>query len=261
MIFDTHAHYDDEAFDNDRDELLGSMRENNIRYIVNVGASMQGVEDTYKMMGQYDFVYGALGIHPDHAGDMDENAMEHLYQLLQHKKAVAVGEIGLDYYWDKASHEIQKKWFAEQMHLALEMEKPINVHSREAAQDTFDAIKREHAGKEGFAGGIIHCYSGSAQMAKEYVKLGYLIGVGGVVTFKNARVLKEVVTAVPLEKIVLETDCPYLAPAPFRGKRNSSLFLPYVIEEIARIKEITPQEVERVTFENACDVYNIQGDV
>lgn len=261
MIFDTHAHYDDEAFDNDRDELLNSMRENNVRYIVNVGASMRGVEDTYKLMEQYDFVYGALGIHPDHAGDMDENAMEHLRQLLQHKKAVAVGEIGLDYYWDKASHEIQKKWFSEQMHLALELEKPINVHSREAAQDTFDAIKREHAGKAGFAGGIIHCYSGSAQMAKEYVKLGYLIGVGGVVTFKNARVLKEVVAAVPLEKIVLETDCPYLAPAPFRGKRNSSLFLPYIIEEIARIREVTPQEVERVTFENACRVYNIQGDI
>ena len=261
MIFDTHAHYDDEAFDNDRDSLLGSMRENNIGYIVNVGASMRGVEDTVRLMEKYEYVYGALGIHPDHAGEMNETVMERLHSLLQHEKAVAAGEIGLDYYWDKASHEIQKKWFIEQMHLASELEKPINVHSREAAQDTFDAIRAEHAKRAGFAGGIIHCYSGSAEMAKEYIKLGYHIGIGGVVTFKNARVLKEVAAQIPLEKIVLETDCPYLAPVPFRGKRNASLYLPYVIEEIARIKEIPPEEVERVTFENACRVYRIQGDI
>lgn len=258
MIFDTHAHYDDEAFDRDREELLGGMQENGVRYIVNVGASMQGVEDTVKLMNTYDFVYGAIGIHPDHAGDMTDETMERLRAYLQQEKAVAVGEIGLDYYWDKASHDIQKKWFAEQLHLACELELPVNIHSREAAQDTFDLICAEHAKKPGFCGGIIHCYSGSAEMAREYVKRGYHIGIGGVVTFKNARVLKEVAAQIPLEAIVIETDCPYLAPTPYRGKRNSSLFLPYVIEEIARIKEITPQEVEEATYRNACKIYRIQ---
>lgn len=258
MIFDTHAHYDDEAFDRDREELLGSMQENGVRYIVNVGASMQGVEDTVKLMNTYDFVYGAIGIHPDHAGDMTDETMERLRSYLQQEKAVAVGEIGLDYYWDKASHDIQKKWFAEQLHLACELELPVNIHSREAAQDTFDLICAEHAKKPGFCGGIIHCYSGSAEMAREYVKRGYHIGIGGVVTFKNARVLKEVAAQIPLEAIVIETDCPYLAPTPYRGKRNSSLFLPYVIEEIARIKEITLQEVEEATYRNACKIYRIQ---
>lgn len=258
MIFDTHAHYNDEAFDRDREELLGSMQENGVQYIVNVGASMQGVEDTVKLMNTYDFVYGAIGIHPDHAGDMTDETMERLRSYLQQEKAVAVGEIGLDYYWDKASHDIQKKWFAEQLHLACELELPVNIHSREAAQDTFDLICAEHAKKPGFCGGIIHCYSGSAEMAREYVKRGYHIGIGGVVTFKNARVLKEVAAQIPLEAIVIETDCPYLAPTPYRGKRNSSLFLPYVIEEIARIKEITPQEVEEATYRNACKIYRIQ---
>lgn len=258
MIFDTHAHYDDEAFDRDREELLGGMQENGVRYIVNVGASMQGVEDTVKLMNTYDFVYGAIGIHPDHAGDMTDAVVERLRLYLQQEKAVAVGEIGLDYYWDKASHDIQKKWFVKQLHLACELELPVNIHSREAAQDTFDLICAEHAKQPGFCGGIIHCYSGSVEMAREYVKRGYHIGIGGVVTFKNARVLKEVAAQIPLEAIVIETDCPYLAPTPYRGKRNSSLFLPYVIEEIARIKEITPQEVEEATYRNACKIYRIQ---
>lgn len=258
MIFDTHAHYDDEAFDTDREELLGSMREKGVQYIVNVGASMRGVFDTVELMEKYDLVYGALGIHPDHTGDLTEKDMEQLHALLQKEKAAAVGEIGLDYYWDKASHEIQKKWFAEQLHLACELELPINVHSREASQDSFDLICAEHAKRPGFCGGIIHCYSGSPEMAKEYVKRGYHIGIGGVVTFKNARVLKEVAAQIPLEAIVVETDCPYLAPTPYRGKRNSSLFIPYIIEEIARIKEVTPQEVEEATYRNACQIYRIQ---
>lgn len=255
MIFDTHAHYDDEAFDNDRDQIMKSLLENGIGAVTNVGASMKGAEDTYALMQQYDFVYGAIGIHPDDAAEMNEEAMEKLRNMLLHEKAVAVGEIGLDYYWDKAPRDIQKKWFVAQMQLALEINKPINVHSREAAQDTFDAIRGNHAGQPGFAGGIIHCYSGSKEMAREYVKLGYHLGIGGVVTFKNARVLKEVVADIPLKWLVLETDCPYLAPTPYRGKRNSSLLLPYVVEEIARIKEISPQEVEEATWENACKVY------
>lgn len=257
MIFDTHAHYDDEAFDEDRESLLEGMPEAGIGKIVNVGASMRGARDTYQLMQKYDFVYGAIGIHPDHAGEMDESGMQELRRMLEHEKAVAVGEIGLDYYWDKAGHEIQEKWFVRQMQLALEKELPIVVHSREAAKDTFDCIKEYHAGKPGFAGGVIHCYSGSAEMAREYLKMGYHIGIGGVVTFKNARVLKEVAAEIPLERIVVETDCPYLAPVPYRGKRNSSLYLPYVIEAIANIKGVSPQEVERITYENACRLYAV----
>lgn len=258
MIFDTHAHYDDEAFDGDRVQLLESLKDHGIEAVVNVGASVQGARDTYRLMQEYDFIYGAIGIHPDHAGELNDAVMSELRTMLCHEKAVAVGEIGLDYYWDKESHELQKKWFAAQMRLALEMEKPIVVHSREAAKDTFDTIKAEHAGKPGFCGGVIHCYSGSVEMAREYVKLGYYIGIGGVVTFKNARVLKEVAADIPLERIVIETDCPYLAPVPFRGKRNSSLYLPYVIEKIARIREITPKEVEQAVWENAKRLYGIQ---
>lgn len=259
MIFDTHAHYDDEAFQEDREEVLSQMNENGIRYITNVGASLAGVAATHELMKRYDFIFGALGVHPDEVGELTEEKILWIEKLLSHEKAVAVGEIGLDYYWDKEPRELQKKWFVRQLELACKLEKPVNIHSRDAAQDTFDIMKEYHAKQEGFAGGIIHCYSGSVEMAKEYVKLGYHIGVGGVVTFKNARVLKEVVREIPLERLVVETDCPYLAPTPYRGKRNSSLFLPYVIEEIANIKEITREEAEDALFANACKVYRING--
>lgn len=259
MIFDTHAHYDDEAFDRDREELLDSLKENGVGMVVNVSASLRGARATYQLMQTYDFIYGAIGIHPDEVGELDSGKLAELKKMLRHEKAVAVGEIGLDYYWNKESHELQKKWFAAQMALALELRKPIVVHSRDAAKDTYDSIRLNHAGKSGFCGGIIHCYSGSAQMALDYIKLGYHIGVGGVVTFKNARVLKEVVAAVPLERIVVETDCPYLAPTPYRGKRNSSLYLPYIIEAIADIKGLTAAEVEDATFCNALRVYRIGG--
>ena len=257
MIFDTHAHYDDEAFDEDRDELLKSMRPGGIGRIVNVGASLRGVQAPYDLMQKYDFIYGALGVHPDEAGELNEEKMQWLKNLLSHEKAVAVGEIGLDYYWDKESHEIQKRWFTEQLHLALECSLPVNIHSREAAQDTFDLMKAEHAGKPGFAGGIIHCYSGSAEMAREYRKLGYYIGVGGVVTFKNGKKLKEVVAYAPLDRIVLETDAPYLAPVPYRGKRNCSLYLTKVAEEIAAIKGVDADTVYETTFANAKNLYQM----
>lgn len=254
MIFDSHAHYDDEAFDEDRETLLSHMRENGVGYIVNVGASLRGAKASTELAALYPHVYAAVGVHPDHAGDLDEEKMEWLAGLCREPKTVAVGEIGLDYYWDKESHDLQKKWFVRQLALAKEAELPIVVHSREAAKDTFDIIKEEHAGS---TGGVIHCYSGSREMARDYLNLGYYIGVGGVVTFKNARVLKEVVEYVPLESILTETDCPYLAPVPFRGKRNHSGYISYVIEAIAAIKGISKEEVERVTCENAKRMYHI----
>lgn len=254
MIFDTHAHYDDEAFDIDRKELLGTMKDHGVGLIVNVGASFRGVEATCELMNQYDFIYGALGIHPDEVGELDEKRLEHLRELLGQEKAVAVGEIGLDYYWDKESHWKQKEWFARQMSLARELDLPIVVHSREAAKDTLDCIRSEH---NGATGGVIHCYSGSVEMARDYLNMGYYIGIGGVVTFKNARVMKEVAEYVPLERIVVETDCPYLSPAPNRGKRNSSLYLPLIIEAIAEIKGLPPREVEEITFQNGKRLYGI----
>lgn len=252
MIFDSHAHYDDEKFDEDRARLLAGMPEAGICGIVNVGASLEGVKASQKLAEEYSLVYAAVGVHPDYVGELNEERLRWLSELCRRPKSVAVGEIGLDYYWDKEAHELQKKWFVAQLKMAIAEGLPVNIHSRDAAQDTFDIMKAEHAGT---TGGIIHCFSSSAQMALEYVKLGYYIGIGGVVTFRNARVLKEVAAAVPLERIVLETDCPYLAPTPHRGKRNSSLYLPLVAEEIARLRGITPQEVEETCRENVLRVY------
>lgn len=254
MIFDSHAHYDDEAFDKDRDCLLSTLEEQGVGCIVNVGARFRGAKDSVELSMRYPHVYAAVGVHPDHVGELDEVKMQHLREMCTMEKTVAVGEIGLDYYWDKESHELQKEWFKKQMELAKEVDLPVIVHSREAAQDTFDLIKSEHAGT---TGGVIHCFSGSKEMAKEYIKMGYYIGVGGVVTFKNARVLKEVVENIPLERILTETDCPYLAPVPFRGKRNCSAYISYVLDMIAELKGISREEAEQVTYENARNMYRI----
>lgn len=255
MIFESHAHYDDEAFDADREELLGSMQKAGISHIVNVGASLRGVKDTVELMEKYPFLYGAVGIHPDEVGELNEERLEWLRSLCALEKTVAVGEIGLDYYWDKMPRQTQKEWFVRQLALAKEVDLPVIIHSREAAKDTFEIMKSEHAHT---TGGVIHCFSSSREMARDYLDLGYYIGIGGVVTFKNARVMKEVAAYVPLDRILVETDCPYLAPTPFRGKRNSSLYLPYIIEEIARLKGISAQEVEEATYQNAMRMYRLE---
>lgn len=254
MIFDTHSHYNDKQFDADRAVVLESLKDVGVTQVVNVSASWKDLMDTLELISKVPFMYGAAGIHPDHVGELNEERMEQLREYCHRDKIVAVGEIGLDYHWNVEPKEVQQEWFIRQLHLATEEKLPVIIHSRDASQDTFDIMKKEHAGT---TGGVIHCFSGSAEMAKEYVKMGYYIGVGGVVTFKNSRVLKEVVKAIPLECIVVETDCPYLAPAPHRGKRNSSAYLPLVIEEIARLKEITAEEVENVTYENAQRLYGL----
>lgn len=255
MIFDSHAHYDDEAFEEDRDSLLMGMQEAGVGAIVNVGASLRGVRDTAALTEKYPFVYGAVGIHPDHVEQLNDDVMEELRSLCGREKIVAVGEIGLDYYWDKNPREMQKEWFIRQLALAKEVRLPVNIHSREAAQDTFDIMKAEHAGS---TGGVIHCYSGSKEMARDYLNLGYYLGVGGVVTFKNARVLKEVVAYAPLDRILVETDCPYLAPTPFRGKRNASPLLSYVLDQIAELKGVSREEAEQATWDNACRMYQMK---
>ena len=251
-FYDTHAHLDEDAFDEDRDSLLSSFSSNGVLGAVNMGASPRNLRRSMELAAEYPFLYAGAGIHPDHVGEMNDDLMQELYEDIRSEKCVCVGEIGLDYHWDVESHDLQKKWFAAQMHLAIETGMPINVHSRDAAQDTFDLIRKEHAGT---TGGIIHCYSGSVEMAQEYVKLGYHLGIGGVVTFKNAKTLKNVVARVPLEALVTETDCPYLAPSPHRGERNSSLYIPLVIGEIARIRGLDVEETARVLRENARKVY------
>lgn len=253
MIIDTHAHYDDEQFDIDREELLSSMESGGIGAVINASATVRSWDNVLEFTRKYPFMYGMIGVHPDEIGELDEEKFARMTELVSEPKIVAVGEIGLDYYWDKESHEQQKEWFVRQLNLAREKNLPVNVHSREAAADTFDILKEYGKGMKA----IIHCYSYSKEMALEYVKMGYLIGVGGVVTFKNARKLKEVVEAVPIEYIVLETDCPYLAPSPYRGKRNSSLYLPYVAKAIAELKGMTEEEVIQITTENARRFYGI----
>lgn len=253
MIIDTHAHYDDGQFDADREELLGSMEEGGIGLIVNVGSTVASWDKIVELTEKYPFVYGAVGVHPDEVGELDEEKLLRMAELLDRDKIVAVGEIGLDYYWDKEKHDLQKEWFVRQLGLAREKEMPVIIHSREAAADTFEIMKQHAAGMKA----VIHCYSYSPEMAREYVKMGYYIGVGGVVTFKNAKKLKQVVQEVPLESIVLETDCPYLAPVPYRGKRNCSLYLPYVAEQIAELKETTVEEVIQQTEKNSRELYGL----
>ena len=248
MIFDSHAHYDDEAFNEDREAILNSLPKNGISPIVNVSAQLSGVTATVELTEKYPFIYGSVGVHPDHVGELSEEKIQWMKELAGREKIVAVGEIGLDHYWDTESDEVQRKWFIRQLELAKEVNLPVIIHSREASQETFDIMKEHHAGS---TGGVIHCYSGSKEMAAEYLKMGYYIGIGGVVTFKNARKLKETAEAVPLSSILLETDSPYLAPVPNRGKRNSSLNLPYVAQEIAQIKGITAEEVIETTNRNA----------
>ncbi|MBO7711302.1 MAG: TatD family hydrolase [Lachnospiraceae bacterium] len=293
-IFDTHAHYDSRQFDEDREILLGAMTGPGgiaedtdgtedvhtgaawtVRCAVNAGATFEGAEKSLELAHRYPGVYAACGIHPDEVGELEEEetagsasaaggesagAGEKKYARLERMcrdpRCVAVGEIGLDYHWMVQSKELQQKWFIRQMALSEKVHLPINVHCRDAAADTFALIKAHHASSK--EGGIIHCYSGSVEMAREYVKMGYHLGIGGVVTFKNGRVLKEVVREIPIEWLVTETDCPYLAPEPFRGRRNDSRHIRYIIEAIAQIKGIGTEEAAGKLFDNALRVYRIR---
>lgn len=254
MIFDTHAHYDDEQFDEDRDELLASMQACGVEAVTNIGASLATSQNTIELTKKYPFVYGAIGVHPNEVDELNEDGIAWLKENSALPKIVAVGEIGLDYYWDEPGREVQKKWFLRQLELAREVKFPVVIHSRDAAKDTLDIMKSFHAEN---LGGVIHCFSYTKEMAREYLNMGFYLGIGGVVTFKNAKKLKEVVEYMPMEQMVLETDCPYLSPVPNRGKRNSSLNLPYVVEEVARLKGISADEVIRITNRNAKTMYRL----
>lgn len=250
MIFDTHAHYDDEQFDADREELLSGMKAGGVGMIVDAAATVASWDKILELTEKYPFLYGSVGVHPDEVGDLNEENFARMSELADRKKIVAIGEIGLDYYWDKEP-EIQAKqryWFVRQLALAQQADLPVIIHSRDAAEDTMKIMEKAY--EDGIKG-VIHCYSYSPEMAQEYVKMGYFIGVGGVVTFKNAKKLVKTVETISLSSIVLETDCPYMAPEPHRGTRNDSRNIPYVIAKIAEIKGVSVEEVEQTTRENA----------
>lgn len=254
MIFDTHSHYSDDRFDTDRQELLNSMRDKSVGRIVEIGAGIASTGDAVALAHQYDFIYAAVGIHPGEVEDLEESHMDWLRELTQDERVVAVGEIGLDYHYDSPSREMQKQWFIRQLQIAAETEMPVIIHSRDAAQDTWDIMQEYCAWKNG---GVIHCFSYSSEIARQYLEQGFFLGIGGVVTFDNARKLKEVVQMAPLEQLVLETDCPYLTPTPHRGKRNDSGYLTHVVDTVATLKGISREKVIAVTEHNAEQLYRL----
>lgn len=257
-IFDSHAHYDDPRFDEDRGTLLSSMASHGVRAIMNVGntthANLAGIE----LAKKYPFIYCSIGIHPDQSAEIAaQNSREYLdviAQQLSYEKAMALGEIGLDYYYDDdAPRDIQKKIFEEQLALAKDLDVPVIIHNRDAHQDTLDLLKKYRPK------GIMHCFSGSAEVAKEVLRLGMYIGFTGVITFKNARRAVEAAAEIPLDRLLVETDCPYMAPEPFRGKRCDSTMLTRMIEKLAEIKGVNPQQFADQTFQNTCEVYRISS--
>lgn len=251
MYFESHAHYDDARYNEDRDEVLPKMHKEGIDYVVNVGADMASSLASIKLSQKYDFVYASVGVHPHEAKEMQDKDFETLKEYCKNEKVVAIGEIGLDFYYDHSPRDIQRQIFTKQLNLCEIVTKPVIIHSREAAQECFDIIKESKVRK-----GVIHAFAGSAEMANEYIKMGFYIGVGGVVTFKNARKLVEVVEAIPLESILIETDAPYLSPMPLRGTRNISQNLSYITEKIAQIKQISVQKVAETTRKNALSLFD-----
>ena len=254
MLFDTHAHLNDRAFDKDREELLQGFQDKGVGLIMNAGCDLQSSLECIAMAEKYPFVYAAVGSHPDAADQVDGELIDKYRQLVAHEKVKAIGEIGLDYHYEDIPREIQIKAFCMQLELARELDMPVIVHEREAHEDGM-AIVREFKDVKG----VFHCYSGSAEMAKQLVDMGWYIGFTGVLTFKNARKAIETAQAIPLERIVLETDCPYMAPEPFRGKRNDPGYLYRMAEKLAEIRGISTEEAVAATVENGKRLYRIEG--
>ena len=250
MYFESHAHYDDERFDEDRDTLLASFPAEGIETVVNASSDIKSSKASITLSEKYPFFYAAVGVHPHEVENITEADIDELRELSKHPKVVAIGEIGLDYYYDLSPRDLQRHWFKRQLELADELKMPVIIHSRDAAQECFDIIKNSNV-----RNGVIHCYSGSAEMAEEYIKMGFYIGVGGSLTFKNNKKGVETVERIPIEKILIETDSPYLAPVPYRGKRNDSRLLKYVVERISQIKNIPENDICNITKNNAQNLF------
>lgn len=253
MLFDTHAHYDDARFDEDRDALLRAMPGKNVGLIVNPGCDLPSSRMAVDMAHKYDFLYAAVGIHPENCADFAPEQIDALRALAAEDKVVAIGEIGLDYYWaENPPKELQQEVLRRQLALAQELHLPVIIHDRDAHADTL-AIVREFPAVRG----VFHCFAGSAEMARELIKMGWLLSFNGAATFKNAKKAPEVIAAVPLDKLMIETDAPYLTPVPHRGERNDSSFVRFVAEKIAEIKGVSVEEVERATWETGRAFFGI----
>ena len=253
MLFDTHAHLDDRAFDEDRAELLTNLPNQGLALVMNPGCSLESSRNVVKIAAEYDYVYAAVGSHPDVADEVNEAVIEEYRELCKlNTKVKAIGEIGLDYHYEDIPRDIQQKAFRMQMELARELKLPVIIHDRDAHEDSM-AVIREFSDVTG----VFHCYSGSAEMARQLVDKGWYIGFTGVLTFKNARKAVEVASSIPLDRIVLETDCPYMAPEPFRGKRNDPGKLYRMAEKLAEIRGLSVEEIHEITVENGKRLYRI----
>lgn len=255
MIFDSHAHYDSHQYNNDRESVIEQLLNENVGKIVDISADIKGIANVLALADKYDFIYASVGVHPDEVEELTENDLIYIKEKASLPKVVAIGEIGLDYFKEEEynkSREKQKIWFQLQLDLAKQLNKPVIIHSRDACEDTLEIMR-----KNADLNYVMHCYSYSKETARELLNLGCIFGIGGVVTFKNSKKLKEAVEYIPLDNIILETDCPYLAPDPFRGTRNQSGYIKYVIDEIARIKGLSPAEVENTCWINTHKFYNL----
>lgn len=248
MLFDTHAHYDDDRFSQDVDEILSSMQENNVANILNSCSQISDIPKILELIKKYPFMYASVGIHPHSVSDTTEEDMDILAEYSKQERVVAIGEIGLDYFYDFSPRDLQKKWFSRQINLAKELDLPVIIHDRDAHGDCMDILRSEGVRD---TGGVFHCYAGSTEMAKEILDWGMYIAFGGSLTFKKATRPIEVAKYLPLDRILIETDSPYLTPEPFRGKKNNSLYIHLVAQKLAEIKGISVSQIEEITYENA----------
>ncbi|MCM8901365.1 TatD family hydrolase [Caldicoprobacter algeriensis] len=255
MLFDTHAHLEDERFDEDREQLIEELPEKGVVYVINVGSTLETSRMSVELAAQYPFIYAAVGVHPHEVSQMSREDLDALEAIARSDKVVAIGEIGLDYYYDFSPRELQREWFARQIDLAYSLGLPIIIHDREAHADVLDILK---AKRDRILGGVMHCYSGSWEMAKDFMDLGLYISLGGPVTFKNAKRTVEVAQKIPLDRLVIETDSPYLAPTPHRGKRNNPAYVRLVAEKIAEVRGMTFEEIAEATLNNAKKLFKIQ---
>ncbi len=255
MFFDSHAHYDDKRFDEDRDELLKGLQGQGVSFALNVASNIASSLDCIQLAKQYDFIYASVGVHPHDVDSMTENALSLLEELAGFDKVVAIGEIGLDYYYDHSPRDMQKYWFRKQIQLAKKLNLPVIIHDRDAHADSLSIVMDEDISN---IGGVFHCYSGRWEMAQKLIDMGIYISIAGPITFKNANKTVEVVKNLPMDKILIETDAPYLTPVPFRGERNDSGYMKFTAEKIAEIKGITIEEVARHTMENAKKLFRCE---
>lgn len=254
MLFDTHTHLNDLAFEEDREKVIERAQKEGVSLLVNVGFNRETIPPTLKLAESYDFIYAAVGWHPQDAGEMRAEDLAWIEELASHPKVVAIGEMGLDYYWDKAPRDVQKEVFRKQIALAKRVKKPIVIHDRDAHRDVVDILREEGAEE---VGGVMHCFGGSYELAQECLDLNFYISFGGPLTFKNAKKPKEVARQIPLNRLLIETDSPYLTPHPFRGKRNESSYVTYVVQSLADIKEVSYEDICRITMENGKRLFRI----